>query len=63
MAENAARRATSRWGGTPGPAIIERPISAVAAIARSGALPSSEIANSGNAGTFGSSAWRFSAAW
>ena len=62
IAENAARSAASRSGGTPGPVMIERPISAVAAMARSGALPSSEIASSGSVGTLGSNAWRFSAA-
>ena len=36
-------------GGTSGPLMIERPISAVEAIARGAALPSSETADSGKA--------------
>ena len=48
--------------GTPGPLMIERPISAVEAMARRIALPSSETASSASVGTLGNSGLRFSAA-
>ena len=62
MARNAARKAASRSGGTPGVVRMERPISPVLAAARRTSRPSSDCASSGSVGTFGSRRCRLSAA-